>query len=117
MEGQNTIAPIFKWVPDEDDPKTNNKIVLTHVAFKGLCHLEEYLHAGAQAGSLLSTFIQLIIFRRRLRSTTFFRGNLYSTIGTSLGAVGAGYIKLSKSDPVKNYDRAFRSPLSLTQQD
>jgi hypothetical protein len=36
MEGQNTIAPIFKWGPDEDDPKTNNKIVLTHVAFKGL---------------------------------------------------------------------------------
>lgn len=36
MEGQNAIAPIFKWVPDEDDPKTNNKIVLTHIAFKGI---------------------------------------------------------------------------------
>ena len=41
MEGQNTIAPIFKWVPDEDDPKSNNKIVLTHVAFKGLVPKEK----------------------------------------------------------------------------
>jgi len=36
MEGQNRILPIFKWIPDEDDPKTNNKIILTHVAFKGM---------------------------------------------------------------------------------
>jgi hypothetical protein len=36
MEAQNTIAPIFKWVAEEDDPKTNNKIILTHVAFKGI---------------------------------------------------------------------------------
>src|SRR5271154_3938126 len=35
MEAQNFNSPIFKWVPDEDDPKTNNKIVLTHIAFKG----------------------------------------------------------------------------------
>jgi hypothetical protein len=35
MESQNTVGPIFKWQPDEDNPKINNKIILTHVAFKG----------------------------------------------------------------------------------
>jgi hypothetical protein len=35
MEDQNTVGPIFKWQPDEDNPKANNKIILTHVAFKG----------------------------------------------------------------------------------
>jgi len=36
MDGRPVIGPIFKWHPDEDDPATNNKIILTHVAFKGL---------------------------------------------------------------------------------
>lgn len=35
MESQNEVGPIFKWQPDEDNPKANNKIILTHVAFKG----------------------------------------------------------------------------------
>jgi len=29
------VAPVYKWQANEDDPKTNNKIILTHVAFKG----------------------------------------------------------------------------------
>jgi len=54
------------------------------------------------------TLIQLALFRTRVRSATFFRGQLLSTLGTSLGSVGAGYYMLKSSDPVKNYDRAFR---------
>ena len=36
MDAQNTVGPIFKWVAREDDPKANNKIILAHVAFKGI---------------------------------------------------------------------------------
>ena len=35
VEAQNAIGPVFHWVPREEDPATNNKIILTHVAFKG----------------------------------------------------------------------------------
>jgi len=109
MEAQNFIAPIFKWIPDEDDPKTNNKIVLTHIAFKGFQPIiPQAQEPGAQTGSLVSTLITLAIFRRRIRSTPFFRNNLYTTLGMSAGSVGAGYYMLKTSDPVKNYDRAFR---------
>jgi hypothetical protein len=52
--------------------------------------------------------MSLAIFRRRIRSTPFFRANLYTTLGMSAGSVGAGYYMLKTSDPVKNYDRAFR---------
>jgi hypothetical protein len=36
MEAQNTVAPIFSWTAREDDPKTNNKIIVNHLAFKGI---------------------------------------------------------------------------------
>lgn len=70
--------------------------------------MRKLICVGAQAGSIISTLVQLVIFRGRVRSTPFFRGNLLSTIGTSVGSVGAGYYMLKTSDPVKNYDRAFR---------
>jgi hypothetical protein len=56
------------------------------------------------------SLIQLAIFRTRVRASPFFRGQTYSTIGTSIGSVAAGYYLIKTSDPIKNYDRAFRYP-------
>lgn len=63
---------------------------------------------GAEAGSLVSTITQAIIFRTRIQSTTFFRGNLWTTVGLSLATTAAGYYKVKTADPAFNYDRAFR---------
>jgi hypothetical protein len=54
------------------------------------------------------SLIQLALFRTRIRAPIFLRGQVLSTFGTSLGSVGAGYYMIKTSDPVKNYDRAFR---------
>jgi len=63
---------------------------------------------GAQTGSILSSIVQLLIMRGRVRSRIFWRGNLLATGFTSLASVGAGYYMVNSSDPIKNYDRAFR---------
>ena len=35
MDSVGRYHPIFRWQAREEDPATNNKIILTHVAFKG----------------------------------------------------------------------------------
>jgi len=64
--------------------------------------------SGAQTGSIISSIVQLLVMRGRLRSGIFWRGNLLATGITSLASVGAGYYMVKTSDPIKNYDRAFR---------
>jgi hypothetical protein len=59
-------------------------------------------------GSIAMTLIQLIAFRTKVRSHPFWRGQVLSTFGTSIGSVGAATYMIKTSDPIKNYDRAFR---------
>ena len=59
-------------------------------------------------GSIAVSVIHLLIKRGRVQSTPFFRGNLLGSVLTSIGSVAGGYYMLSTSDPIRNYDRAFR---------
>ena len=116
MEAQNTIHPIFKWVAEEDDAKTNNKIILTHVAFKGI-PFESHQNidqVGAQTGSIAMALFQFLYFRRRIRVVPFYKAQVLGTFGTSIASVGGAYYMVKTSDPARNYDRAFRSPPSLS---
>lgn len=62
-------------------------------------------------GSIAMTLIHLVAFRTRIRAHPFLRGQVLSTLGTSIGSVGAATYMIKTSDPAKNYDRAFRYSL------
>jgi len=44
-----------------------------------------------------------------MKSKVFFRAQALTTIGMSAGLTLGGYYTIRTSDPIKNYDRAFRS--------
>jgi len=113
-EPQGPVAPVIKWVPREEDHATNNKIVLTHIAFKGfpslrVCHVQ-HLWLGAEAGSIIASVIQTAIYRTRLKNALpqFFVGNLVVTAASAVLTTSAGYYILNTSEPIRNFDRAFR---------
>lgn len=54
------------------------------------------------------SIIPLIVMRGNFRAAPFLRGQILGTVSTSLGSVGAAYYMLKTSDPIKNYDRAYR---------
>jgi len=58
------------------------------------------------------TLFQLLYLRSRFRFATFYRIQAISTLSTAIGSTGAAYFMIKTSDPVRNYDRAFRSPPS-----
>jgi hypothetical protein len=110
------VAPIYRWQADEDDPWMNNKIILTHAAFKGpsIPSPPDILTVGAQQGSIFMTLFQFIVFRTKMKSVVFFRSQTVSTFCMT-GAMIVGALGLIHTGPpVKNYDRAFRCPLPRT---
>jgi hypothetical protein len=66
---------------------------------------------GAQTGSILMTVFQLAIFRRNLRSLPFFKTQTIGTLTTSFFSTAGGYYMIKTSDPIRNYDRAYRYQL------